>query len=147
MNRPINRCIKGITFVELAIFAAVLLISLAGLYSWIQGHAIRKHVAEALLVAQSAKSAIETTCTEDSTLQNLNSRLLGYRFKPSIYVANISLGGSCEDPQIRLVTMNTGLEPDLSITIVGKRSDSNGSVVWTCQSDGLDIHLPKICQS
>ena len=146
MFRPSIRAAHGITWVELLIFLSVLSILMAGAYSWIDGYFTRTKVSEALTVVQSAKTAIETSCTENPTMRELNSNLLGYDFRPSVYVSGISVGGSCDAPRIQLVTTNTGLEPELTISVAGDRRRGSGAIEWVCRSDGLERHVPKACR-
>jgi hypothetical protein len=146
MFRPSIRTARGITSVELLLILSVLFIFMAGAYSWIDGYSTRTKVAEALTVVQSAKTAIETSCAENPTMRELNSNLLGFELRPSVYVSGITLGGSCDAPKIQLVTLNTGLEPELTISVDGDRRSGGRAIEWVCRSDGLEKHVPKACR-
>ena len=147
MNRLTTNPFGGFTLIELIIFVAVTSVVLLGAQSWYANHTIRTKIAEALSTANSAKTAITITCTEDTSIAALTNSLAGYNFPTSLYVKSVTLSGSCTSPIITVLTFNTGLLIDPTLTITGDNSVKNVQWSWTCASDGLDIHVPGTCHS
>ena len=136
----------GFTLIELVIVVAVLSVILSGAHSWFANHTIRTKIGEALSVADSAKKTILITCTEEPGVAALESSLIGHSSSKSLYVENVTLSGSCASPVITVITVNTGLLIDPTLIITGDLVES-GQPAWTCSSDGLNLHMPDVCQS
>jgi len=136
----------GFTLIELVIVVAVLSVILSGAHSWFANHTIRTKIGEALSVADSAKKTILITCTEEPGVAALESSLIGHSSSKSLYVENVTLSGSCASPVITVITVNTGLLIDPTLIITGNLVEST-QPAWTCASDGLNVHMPDVCQS
>jgi hypothetical protein len=135
---------SGISLVEFMIILSSVVILLSSVDSWFFNYAARGRVAEALLVAETAKSDIIITCNADPGISELTQHDIGHAFPYSSYVDSISISGSCEYPQIVLITRDTGLAADPMLTIVG---DLAGSLVtWTCRSSGPNMAMPSRCR-
>jgi len=145
MNRLTTNPFGGFTLIALIIILAVISVVLMGAQSWYANHTIRTKIAEALSTADSAKTAITITCTEDPSIAALNNNLVGYNLPTSLYAKSVTLSGSCTSPIITVLTINTGLIIDPTLTITGGNSVENEQWSWTCASDGLDIHVPNTC--
>jgi prepilin-type N-terminal cleavage/methylation domain-containing protein len=137
----------GLTFIELIIVVAVLSVFLSGSHSWYANHLIRTKINQALSEADSAKMAINIACAEDPSFTALTNNLVAYNFPTSLYVKGVMVSGSCTSPIITVLTVNTGLLIDPTLTITGNHLVENRQLSWTCASDGLDIHVPDTCQS
>ena len=129
----------GFTTIEALIVVAVLSVILSGAHSWHANHAIRTKIAEALSIANTAKMAINVACTENSGIAELTNNQIGHSFPASLYVKSITVSGSCTSPIITVLTVNTGLLIDPTMTITSDNSVNNVQQPWTCASDGLDI--------
>ena len=147
MNRIIASPGRGFTLIEQIIVVAVLIISVTGMQSWFSDHAIRSKIIEALSVADSAKIAIIITCTENPSITALTNSVIGHGFPASNYVKRVTTSGSCTSPVITVITINTDLLIDPTLTITGKNLLVNKQASWTCISDGLDLHMPDNCHS
>jgi type IV pilus assembly protein PilA len=145
MNRIITNLGKGFTLVELMIALAAISIFLAAAHSWIANYTIRNKIDEALAVADTAKISIIVTCAEDPSLAELSNKSVGYSFPPSLYINDVRLSGSCAQPNIMVLTANTGLLVNPTLTISGDFSPGNRQATWKCTSDGLDLHVPDRC--
>lgn len=145
MNGLVANRSGGITLIELIISLAVLSVVLSGAHSWFDNHVIRSKIAEAVAVTESAKTAVIVTCTEDPDITALTNSAVGYSLPGSLYVKDVSVSGSCALPIITILTANTGLLIDPTLTIAGDNSIANGQSSWTCVSDGLDMHVPDTC--
>ena len=137
----------GFTLIELIILVAVSSVVLSGVHSWYANHATRIKIDVALSTADSAKMAINIACTEDPSATALTNNLVAYNFPTSPYVEGVTISGSCTSPIITVLTVNTGLLIDPTLTITGDNSVNNVQRSWTCASDGLDIHVPDTCNS
>ncbi len=147
MNRLTTNPFGGFTLIELIIFVAVTSVVLLGAQSWYANHTIRTKIGVALSTAESAKMAINIACAEDPSFAALTNNLVGYNFPTSLYVKGVMVSGSCTSPIITVLTVNTGLLIDPTLTITGDNSVNNGQPSWTCASDGLDIHVPDKCNN
>ena len=145
MNRWTTNPFGGFTLIALIIILAVISVVLAGAQSWYANHTIRTKIAEALSTADSAKTAITIACAEDTSIAALTNNQVGYNFPTSLYVKSGTLSGSCTSPIITVLTINTGLLIDPTLTITADNSVENEKWSWTCASDGLDIHVPNTC--
>jgi Tfp pilus assembly protein PilE len=137
----------GFTLIELIILVAVSSVVLSGVHAWYANHATRTKIGVALSTAYSAKMAINIACTEDPSATALTNNLVAYNFPTSPYVEGVTISGSCTSPIITVLTVNTGLLIDPTLTITGDNSVNNVQRSWTCGSDGLDIHVPDTCIS
>ena len=147
MNRLITNHGRGFTLIETIIVVATISIFLSGAYSWHANHSIRTKINEALSVADSVKLDITITCTEEPGVTALKNSLIGQNDSKSLYVESVTLSGSCASPVITVITINTGLLIDPTLIITGDNSIGKGQPLWTCASDGLDIHVPDTCHS
>ena len=147
MNRLITHHGRGFTLIETIIVVATISIFLSGAYSWYANHSIRTKTNEALSVADSVKLDITITCTEEPGVTALKNSLIGQNDSKSLYVESVTLSGSCASPVITVITINTGLLIDPTLIITGDNSIGKGQSLWTCASDGLDIHVPDTCHS
>ena len=137
----------GFTTIEALIVVAVLSVILSGAHSWHANHAIRTKIAEVLSTADTAKMAINIACTENSGIAELTNNQIGHSFPASLYVKSITVSGSCTSPIITVLTVNTGLLIDPTLTITSDNSVNNVQRSWTCASDGLNVHMPDACES
>ena len=147
MNRLITNHGRGFTLIETIIVVATISIFLSGAHSWYANHSIRSKINEALSVVNSAKLDITITCTEEPGIATLTNSLLDQNDSKSLYVESVTLRGTCASPVITVITINTGLLIDPTLTIRGDNLVGNGQLSWTCASDGLDIHVPDTCHS
>lgn len=147
MSKSHCRPAPGFTVMEVMIFVAVIMICLGGLQSCIGDQMVRTRVSEALTVAFSAKRAITMTCMEDPGIADLKSRKIGFHLEPSIYVGDISLGGSCDTPVIILETLNTGLVVDPTIRLTGERLGKTGRMKWGCTTDDPTVDIDIVCHT
>ena len=147
MNRSIAHPGGRFSCIEQLIVVAVLTISVSGMGSWFSNYAIRSQINEALSVANSAKTAIIITCTENPGITALTNSVIGHGFPASYYVKEITTSGSCTSPVITVITINTALMIDPTLTITGNNLVENKQPSWTCISDGLDLHMPDNCHS
>ena len=147
MNRLIVNSSKGISFIEILIAVAFTSIVFSGAHSWQANHAIRTKIAQALSTVDSAKMAINVACTEDPGIATLTNKQIGHSDPTSLYVKNLTVSGSCNSPIITVVTVNTGLSVDPTLTIKSDYSANNAQRLWTCVSDGLNVHMPRECES
>jgi Tfp pilus assembly protein PilE len=145
LNRFTAKRGGGFTLISLTITAAVISVMLAGASSWYSNHTIRTKIGKALAAIESAKMAILVTCAEDPSISTLTNSLTGYSFPDSFYVKSVSVSGSCASPSITVLTVNTGLLIEPTLTITGDKTIANGQRSWTCVSDGLDVHVPDTC--
>ena len=122
---------------------AATFVFLAGANSWYDNHTIRVRLSEALVLADAAKLAIILTCSEDTSLTELSNDNITQSFPHSDYVKSVSLSGSCTQPSIMLVTENTGLLVNPTLTINGEFETGGSQVTWRCTSDGLEVHVPE----
>lgn len=147
MNRLISNSSKGISLIELMIAVAFTSVVVSGAHSWQANHAIRTKIAQALSTADSAKLAINVACTEDPGITTLTNNQIGHSDPASLYVQNLTVSGSCTSPVITILTVNTGLLVDPTLTITSDNSANNVNRSWTCASDGLNVHMPHECES
>ena len=147
MNRLIANSCRGITLIKLMIAVAFTSVVFSGAHSWQANHAIRTIIAQALSTAISAKLAINLACTEDPSIAALTNHQIGYSFPTSLYVKNLTVSGSCTSPIITVLTVNTGLLIDPTLTITSDNSVNNVQRSWVCASDGLNVHMPDECDS
>ena len=137
---------KGFTLIELMIVIGVIAVILTLAVPAYSGYAIRAKVAEALVLAAGAKTAVGVTCVEDPTIAALNSSNVGYAFNGATdYVLSIAVSGPCLQPVISVQTRNTGATPDPVITLTGLLA--NGRIQFTCATNGLNTHVPKDCRT
>jgi type IV pilus assembly protein PilA len=138
---------EGFSLIELLIVVAVVAIIMTlAIPTW-TNYSIRSKLSTAYTHTEGAKAAVSSTCLKNSGIPELSSKLAGYKFKPSKYVKNIVLAGSCEAPVITMTTKATGAKPQPVLTITGKLLDSSGQMSWTCVSSSLNIHAPEPCRS
>lgn len=147
MNRLIANPGGGFTLIEQIMVVAVLTITVSGMGSWFSNYSIRSQINEALSVADSAKIAIIVTCSENPGITALTNSVIGHGFPASYYVKEITTSGSCTSPVITVITINTALLIDPTLTITGNNLVENKQPSWTCISDGLDLHMPDNCHS
>ena len=147
MNRLIVNSSGGITLIELMIAVAFTAVVLSMAHSWHANYMIRTKIAEALSSAYSAKMAINIACTETPGLAELTNKQIGHSNPPSVYVMSITVSGSCTSPIITVITANIGLLIDPTLIITGDNLVGSGQPVWTCVSDGLNVHMPAACDS
>lgn len=147
MNRLIANSSRGISFIEVLIAVAFTSVVISGAHSWQANHAIRTKIAQALSTADSAKLAINVACTEDPSIAVLTNNQIGHSDPKSLYVKNLTVSGSCTSPVITVLTVNTGLLVDPTLTITSDNSATNVQRSWTCASDGLNVHMPHECES
>ena len=147
MNRLIANSGRGITLIELIIAVAFTSVVFSGAHSWHANHTIRTKIAQALSTVDSAKMAINVTCTEDPGIAALTNNQIGHSYPTSLYVKNLTVSGTCTSPIITVLTVNTGLLVDPTLTITSDNSANNVQRSWTCASDGLNVHMPDACDS
>ena len=147
MNRLIANSSRGISFIEILVAVAFTSVVISGAHSWQANHAIRTKIAQALSTADSAKLAINVACTEDPSIAVLTNNQIGHSDPKSLYVKNLTVSGSCTSPVITVLTVNTGLLVDPTLTITSDNSATNVQRSWTCASDGLNVHMPHECES
>jgi len=112
----------------------------------ISNFTIRGKLVEALVVADSAKTAVAITCWENSTINSLNNNRVGFAFHESKYVRDVKVDGSCRKPVITVFTANTGSSFDPIIAIHGEFADGIGRMSWSCVSNGANELLPEACR-
>jgi len=135
----------GFSLVEFLIVLSTAIILLSSVDSWLANYETRGRVSEALSVAETAKTEIVVTCSGDPAITELTQHDIAHDFPDSPYVDTITVSGTCEYPQILLVTRNTGLIEDPTLIILG---DFAGNVVtWTCTSPGLGVGTPRRCHN
>jgi len=136
---------SGFSLVEFMIILSSAIILLSSVDSWLANYESRSRVSEALLVAETAKSDIIITCVGDPRISKLTKDDIAHDFPYSPYVDTISVSGSCEYPEIMVITKGTGLAVDPTLIILG---DLAGNLVkWTCRSSGPEADMPSRCRS
>lgn len=134
----------GFSFVEFLMILSAAVILLSSVDSWLANYGTRSKVSEALSVAETAKIDIIITCNADPTLSELSEEFIGHDFPSSPYVKSVVVSGTCQAPEITLVTDNTGLNVNPTLHIAGSFKDD--IVMWSCRSTGLDIDKPQRCR-
>jgi len=129
----------------LMVFSIVCICVVAGT-PFLSNYAVRSRLAEAIIVAESVKAAVTVACTEEPNLGMLNNQAVGFTFPGARYVSDVELTGSCAEARIRLLTVNTGAEPDPVVTLIGVSRHGNNHIDWTCSSNGQDLHMPRGCR-
>jgi type IV pilus assembly protein PilA len=136
----------GFTFVELMIAVAVISILFTGGHKWYANHTIRTKVDEALSVANTAKIAIAVACAENPAITTLTKNGIGHNFPTSNYVQGVVVDGTCTAPKITVITDNTGVLINPTLTLTGEMTENSGQLSWTCTTDGLHVHVPHTCK-
>lgn len=142
----------GFTLVELMIVLAVIAILLSLAIPTYQNYSIRAKIGEGLSVANGAKTSVSTACQENPLIDPLNNEAAGYITAPdfsTIYIEDIVISGTCENPQIEIQSRNTGtIGFDPNIVLLGNFSIGSGRTTWDCASGNTPNHLlPKTCRS
>jgi type IV pilus assembly protein PilA len=138
---------RGFHLIELMIVIAVIAIIVSLALPAYFNYTIRAKVGESLSLAAPAKTALAFTCQGDPTLDDLTNLKVGYYFEESKYVFSIVLAGDCLIPTITITTQATGAQPAPVLIITGELSQGAGRTTWTCESSGLNVHVPKECRS
>lgn len=139
--------IKGFTLIEMIIILAVSAVLLTIAIPTYSNYSIRANISEALSQTEAAKIAAELTCRKDRSITSLDEQNSGFHSRPSKYVKNIELSGSCDAPIITLTTRATGVLPGPALTITGNYVEETEQFAWICVSTGQNIHLPVFCRS
>jgi hypothetical protein len=134
----------GFSFVEFLIVLSTAAILLPGVDTWMQNYEVRSRVAEALVVAETARTNILITCNADPRIAEINQEAIAHRFPSSDFVESIEISGPCSLPQITLRTRNTGLPEDP--TIVVWTDLTRDTVTWNCSSTSKDRDVPSRCR-
>jgi hypothetical protein len=146
MNRFVFRYLRGVTAIDLLMVFAITCICVVAGTPFVSNYAVRSRLAEAIIVAESARAAVTVACTEEPNLGKLSNQAVGFTFAGARYVSDVELTGSCAEARIRLLTVNTGAEPDPVVTLIGVSGPGNNRIDWTCSSSGRDLHMPKGCR-
>jgi type IV pilus assembly protein PilA len=147
VNLKMHTASRGLTLIELIIVVTMISIILTIAASSYSTYSIRSKIGESLFITASVKHSIVDACQTDTTLTHLSNQAIGYTFKATEYIFNIEIGGDCDAPIITLSTQATGAQPDPVLTITGDSTGATGAMTWLCVSDGLNSHVPEICQS
>lgn len=152
VSSAINWHTTGFTLIELMIVVAIIAIILTLALPVYTNYSIRTKIGEALSVADSAKTAVASTCMENPTLTGLDNEAVGYfydTFNSSTWVATINVTEDCSEPVITIVTRDTGAPvPDPEITLTGLLNLSGGDFSWACASPNAPNYLlPSTCRS
>ena len=147
VNLKMHTASRGLTLIELIIVLTMISIILTIAVSSYSTYSIRSKTGESLFVATYVKHSIVFACQEEGTLTYLSNQAIGYKFKATEYIFNIEISGVCDAPIITISTQATGAQPDPVLTITGNSTGDTGAITWLCVSDGLNSHVPEICQS
>ena len=137
----------GYTIIEIMIVLGVIAVILSLALPVYTNYSIRAKVGEALAVVASAKTAVNTTCIEDPTIDPLTESRSGYAFAASKYVASVSFSGTCRAPVITVTTQNTGASTPIDLTLTGNLDGSLSRLDWACTSNTADRNVPKECRN
>jgi len=143
---------SGFTLIELMIVIAIIAIILALALPVYSNYTIRAKITEGLSLANSAKTAVSSSCIEDPTIGGITNSLAGYGFiagtDDESYVADIQASGPCTNPVITITTKNTGQLPNPVLLMTGELTPSSGKIEWKCSSNNTpDWLLPNSCRS
>lgn len=138
--------IRGFSVLDLLIIFAVALICVVIGIPLITKYSIQVRMAEALYEAERAQSMVTTYCTVSPSAVELNSTSTGYVLHDSEYVKSLQMGGPCVAPSITLVTRNTGISPDPTITLTGTRLGDSSLLAWDCSSNSKDSYVSETCR-
>jgi len=108
-------------------------------------HSIRIKVDEALFASNSGKTVVSQACREnpEANIAKYDANM----FIDTNYVAELIIGGSCEQAYLELTTRNTGARVAPVVDIVGVFEQSTGQFQWSCtRFRGEFKHLPETCQ-
>lgn len=112
----------------------------------LSNYAVRSRLTEAIIVADSAKSAITLACMEEPGLNRLDSRAVGFTIHQTQYVSDVNLEGSCAKATVTLQTRDTGASPDPVLSCTGVMGPGRLGMEWSCSSTARDPHLPEGCR-
>jgi hypothetical protein len=129
----------------LIVFSVTCICVVAGT-PFVSNYAVRARMVEAIILADSARSAITLACMEEPGLDGLNERAVGFTFRQTQYASNVRLEGSCRKATVTLQTSNTGASPDPIITFTGVMGADGYGMDWSCSSTARNPHLPEGCR-
>lgn len=112
--------------------------------SWLPNLEVRNKVADAILVAETAKESIVRTCAANRTLTRLTNKHISHTFPFSPYVRSINVMGSCRAPEILVQTKNTGLDENPTLVIWGRLTSTRD--YWQCSSSAASVDTPIRCR-
>jgi len=147
MNRLTLHYLKGFSAIDmLTVFSITCVCVVAGT-PFLSNYAVRTKLTEAITVADGARTAVNIACMEEPNLTRLDNLATGYTFEGSRYVSEVEVGGSCARATIRLLTMNTGAQPDPVLTLTKISQGGDAPMGWTCSGTGSELHLPENCRN
>jgi hypothetical protein len=141
----INRA-RGISLLDLLIIFSITLICIVIGTPLVTKYSIQVRMAEAFAEAERAQSMVSMYCTVSPAVVDLSTTPTGYVLHDSEYVKSLQLDGPCVAPSITVVTRNTGLSPDPTITLTGSRLRESSMLAWNCSSSGSDSYVSENCR-
>jgi len=147
LNPKIHKASTGFTLIELLIIVATIIIVMTLAVPTYSNYSIRAKIGESLYNVTKLKFDADEFCQEGKLESLLNNQLVGYKFKESKYAQDMVLSGTCDEATIVITTRATGAAPDPVLTMTGHFSKDDEQFTWTCASSGLNVHVPRTCQS
>ena len=146
MHSLVMNRIRGISFLDLLIIFSIALICIVIGTPLVTKYSIQARMAEAFSEAERAQSMVTMYCTVSPAVVDLSTTATGYVVHESEYVKSLHLGGPCVAPSITVVTRNTGLSPDPTITLTGTRLSDSSLLAWNCSSSSDDSYVSETCR-
>jgi hypothetical protein len=146
MHRLVMNRIRGFSILDLLIIFSIVLICVVIGTPLVTKYSIQVRMAEALYEAERAQSMVTTYCAVSPSVVELNSASTGYVLHDSEYVKSLQMGGPCVAPSITVVTQNTGISPDPTITLTGTRLSDTSLLAWDCSSSSNDSYVSESCR-